>query len=446
MNAPHPDPTELATMQAAEDWRAGRPVEDPDKTKRWGFVTATPSEYLIHVRGGKIRRRSSGQGASCFKLPWDAVAIVPTTINRLRFVADQITREKVGVQVAGLAVYRIVEPEIAFRMLNFSFGERASQKLADILREMFVGAVRRHVANLTVEEVITRRKESIARELVTELAPVIEGAGRTEDDTDRGWGVVLDSVEIQDVRVQSETVFRDMQAAFRARLATQAREAELARTEEIALKEAASSRAIEQARLSAEVSMRETRAQAESRSVEVEVAEASRRAALEATAAAEQSEREHARELARVKQRAELETSQHALSRREAEMEAELARERATAATELAEAESVAAARLRERELELERRVQDLENDRQAQRHALLNDVSAARVQQLLVEKGLPALAEAFSQDIGELRITNLGGDATDPATMVTRGIGSALELLRAMVPPTRDQNSVSSE
>jgi hypothetical protein len=365
------------------------------------------------------------------------VAVVPTTINRLRFVADQITREKVGVQVTGLAVYRIVEPEIAFRMLNFSFGERASQKLADILREMFVGAVRRHVANLTVEEVITRRKESIARELVTELSPVIEGEGRTEDSTNRGWGVVLDSVEIQDVRVQSETVFRDMQAAFRAALATKAREAELARNEEIALKEAASSRAVEQARLGSEVAMREARAQAESRSVEVEITEASRRAELEARAASEQSKREHARELASIEQRSELEANQHALAQREARMEAELERERATTQAELREAESLAAARLRERELELERRAQEVENARQAQRHALLNDVSTARIQQLLVERGLPALAEAFSQEIGELRITNLGGDATDPATMVTRGIGAALELMKTVVPIT---------
>lgn len=118
-------------------------------------------------------------------------------------------------------------------------------------------------------------------------------------------------------------------------------------------------------------------------------------------------------------------------------MEAEIERERATTQAELREAESVATARLRERDLELERRTQEVENARQEQRHALLNDVSAARIQQLLVERGLPALAEAFSQEIGELRITNLGGEATDPATMVTRGIGAALELVRTMVPAT---------
>jgi hypothetical protein len=59
-------------------WRAGRPVEDPEKTKRWGLVTAKPSEYLVHCRRGRILR-TSGQGASCFKWPWDSVAIVPTS-------------------------------------------------------------------------------------------------------------------------------------------------------------------------------------------------------------------------------------------------------------------------------------------------------------------------------------------------------------------------------
>src|SRR6185436_19974264 len=115
--------------------------------KRWGFVTAKPSEYLVHVRRGKVRLRSSGQGASCFKWPWDAVAIVPTSFQRLLFRADQVTREKVGVEVVGLAVYRIAEPLIAYRVLNFSFPERAQQKLERTLIAMCVGATRRLVAN-----------------------------------------------------------------------------------------------------------------------------------------------------------------------------------------------------------------------------------------------------------------------------------------------------------
>ena len=78
-------------LREAEGWRRGRPVEDPEKLKRWGFITAKPSEYLIHMRRGKIRRRSTGQGASCFKWPWDSVAIIPTSLGRLHFTADQVS-------------------------------------------------------------------------------------------------------------------------------------------------------------------------------------------------------------------------------------------------------------------------------------------------------------------------------------------------------------------
>src|SRR5262245_23795553 len=117
----------------AEGWRAGKPVEDPDKLKRWGFVTARPSEYLVCVRRGQIDRRRSGQGARVFKWPWDSIAIVPTTLQRIEFTADQITRETIGVMVAGVAVYRIADPELAFRVLNFTFGEAANEKLATTL-------------------------------------------------------------------------------------------------------------------------------------------------------------------------------------------------------------------------------------------------------------------------------------------------------------------------
>jgi flotillin len=106
-------------------WRAGKPVEDPEKIKPWGLISAKPSEYLVHVRNGKVLHASSGQGASCFKWPRDAVAIVPTSLQQLRFHADQVTLERVGVEVTGLAVYRIADPLLAYRVLNFSYPERA---------------------------------------------------------------------------------------------------------------------------------------------------------------------------------------------------------------------------------------------------------------------------------------------------------------------------------
>ncbi|HEY1556602.1 MAG TPA: hypothetical protein VGF94_17320 [Kofleriaceae bacterium] len=35
-----------------DGWRSGKPVEDPEKLKRWGFIGAKPSEYLVCTRAG----------------------------------------------------------------------------------------------------------------------------------------------------------------------------------------------------------------------------------------------------------------------------------------------------------------------------------------------------------------------------------------------------------
>src|SRR3954471_12595395 len=170
------------TIERYQDgWRSGKPIEDPDKLKRWGYVGAKPSEYLVCTRKGEVDRKRSGQGMRIFKWPWLSVSIVPTTLQRIEFTADQVTRERVGVSVSGIAVYRIAEPLLAFRVLNFTYGEAASEKLAATIREMFIGAARRLVANLSLDECLTRRKETIAGFLMDEIAPVVGGEGALED-------------------------------------------------------------------------------------------------------------------------------------------------------------------------------------------------------------------------------------------------------------------------
>jgi len=512
-------------LHESSEWRKGKPVEDPEKMKRWGFITAKPSEYLIHVRRGKIRRKSTGQGASCFKLPWDSVAVIPTTINRLQFTADQVTLEKVGVQVTGLAVYRIAEPELTFRMLNFSYSERAQEKLGEILTEMFVGATRRLVANLKVEDAITHRKESIARELMAELVPIVEGRGRTDDSTATGWGVVIDTVEIQNVQILSDVVFKDMQARFRAELALKARMAEMESSREIATLEAAAARQIEEAKIASETATRELRAQAESRTTQIELSEGAKREQLKARAAEEQRQLAQARALAELKAQTELAEekrlreqaravaelkaqtelaeekrlreqtralaelkaqseladekgareqarligdaraktqleqekaqqaeairlaqlarekkyteaerqlleARQATAQREAQLAAELALSKAKATAELRDLESAAATKIRERDLQLEKLAGDVKAAVARAAKEVENLVSDDRIRMALVETGLPALAGAFAQKFGEVKITAFG-DGADPSAMVARGIGEVLDLAR---------------
>jgi flotillin len=386
-------------VRETEGWRVGKPVEDPEKMKRWGFVTAKPSEFLVHVRRGRVMAKTSGQGATCFKWPNDAVAIVPTSLQRLQFTADQVTLEKVGVEVVGLAVYRIADPLLAYRVLNFSYPERAQEKLEETLTSMFVGATRRLVANLPVEDCLQKRKSALAEELLREIAPVVAGNGRPEDTADGGWGVVIDTIEIQEVRVLSEKVFAAMQAPYRTALDKRAREAKALADKDVAEREAECARRIAEAKMQSEAAIALQRAENARKESESQTALSVRRTelqAVEAEAAVSAFERkaaamEKAAELARreVEQRAEV---------RRIEMEIALAEGRARAAVEM--------------ELALS-----------AQKKA---DADA----RLIVAQKLPELAEVMGKKIGEVRITQLDGDG-NPFAHLAQSVTAVLDLAR---------------
>ncbi|MFH1809051.1 MAG: hypothetical protein ABIJ09_09925 [Pseudomonadota bacterium] len=482
-----------ATLTVVEDenvdryeggWRAGKPVEDPEKLKRWGFVTAKPSEYLICIKRGKIHRRSSGQGARVFKWPWESVSIVPTTLQRVEFVADQITRERVGVQVTGIAVYRITDPEIAFKVLNFSFGERAGEKLRETLREMFIGAARRLVANLALDDCLMKRKEAIATFLMQEIAPVVSGRGSPEDTTDRGWGVVIDTIEIQDVKVKSEQVFNNMQAAYRAELSARAARAELDRERELAERQADNQRRIAEAEIESARQTRLLRAHAEAEAALAESTEQMRAEHARAQVVAAEMERREAHERRRIE-------VDEALALRHAErneavqrlaQEQERQRELAHIAADEEKRRRAADAELRALAAESQlaeqahiATVQRLEQERQRERFTLESQLAArdaearvdatlrrqeaatcriehsvdvehargrAEVERLLADdrvlselagKGLPAIAEAFAQSIGTVHYTHLGGgDDAGPSMMIGSAIAQVLAVARS--------------
>ena len=412
--------TQLASaggMERENDgWRAGRPVEDPAKTKRWGFVAAKPSEFLVHCRRGRVLK-TSGQGATCFKWAWDSVAVVPTSFQKVGFVADQITLERVGVGIKGMAVYRIAEPLLAYRVLNFSYPERAQEKLEETLTDMLMGATRRLVANLTVDQCLQKRKAALADELLRELAPVLGGDGRPDDATDRGWGVVLDTVEIQEVRVLSDRVFDAMQAPFRAALERQSREARAEAEKRGALAEAAARREVHEATIEADASLRARQAEVALREEEARAREAQRR--IELAFETERSRVEDARaRQALLADEAQAGIDAHDTVLRGRELEAARARVAWLAEDERRRAGAQVGLEVGRAEAEV------------ARARAQAEAESAAARARLTVAHKLPELAAAVGARYGEINITQIGsGDS--PFSSITQAVASLLTLAR---------------
>lgn len=489
------DPNSKSIGRYQEGWRAGKPVEDPEKLKRWGFITAKPSEYLVYVNQGRIDMRKSGQGQRVWKWPWSSVAIVPTSLQQIDFVADQVTRERVGVSVSGVAVFRIVQPEIAFRVLNFTYGESAKEKLSQTLREMFIGAARRLIANLTLEQCLQNRKESIARFLMEEITPVVSGSGRGEDTTDQGWGVVIDTIEIQDVKILSRQVFEHLQAPYRAEIAMKAEMAELERQRSVAERRSMTERQSAEATILAQRETRILKARSEAEAAESESAEALRAEQAKARVASDDLARKEAlsrkrvaveegiamqttesnaslerrrqqikqeQEMAQLKLQEEKRVTSAQVELRALHSEAELAEQAHQA--DMRKQEQLAARRAiaqgaelslaqKKAEYEAEQRkeriaLEKLEGEAEVSRQRALAEVEQmlmqGRVLRDLVTQGLPHIAAAFKQNFGPIHYTHVGqGSDAGPLGMIGGAMTQVLAVAKSfgldpakLVPP----------
>jgi hypothetical protein len=255
---------------------------------------------------------------------------------------------------------------------------------------MFVGAARRLVANLSLEECLTRRKEAIAGYLMQEISPVVGGEGSPHDTTSKGWGVVIDTIEIQSVRIESQQVFAHLQAPYRAEIAARAELADVERRREVA------------------------RVEAERAMQEIALGEQARLA----RAAAEVAAIEHGRQTQLARQAAEL----------------EVARKQADLAIELRNRDAEAKEHENQLEAVHQRRMADIEQ--------LL---AQGRLLHNLVTHGLPQIAQALSQTFGTVNYTQIGDGGTGgPLQAVPAALAQLLAIARSFgleIPRARDSD-----
>ena len=254
--------------------------------KRLGYIIASPAEFALHRRFGKTRR--AGRGLGFFKLPLiDRYYLIPATAQSVSFAADQITAENQGVEVAGFAVWKVGDPEKASASFDFTHPAAALAVIGGNLKNVVESAIRHQAANMTMNDVLRKRGTIILR-LKEELAYIAEQ-----------WGLVIETVEIKNVRVLSAQLFTQMQARFRdatrlesemSGLETERQLAgyQLAQREEIAVKEREfqlreleRGAEVERVKIATEKALKEVRLEGETDTVRVERALHDARAVLE---------------------------------------------------------------------------------------------------------------------------------------------------------------------
>jgi hypothetical protein len=174
----------------------------PRPLNRIGLVAASPAEYLVLQRRGRLR--FPGRGAAAWVVPGlDRAYLIPSTVQSAAFLADQITVENQGVEIGGFALWSVTDPARAIEAVDFNDPAVGLERLGEQLRAVLEAAIRREVANLTLEQVLRQRAAMIDL-LGDELSAIAER-----------WGLAIAAVEIRSVQVLSKQLFENMQAKYR---------------------------------------------------------------------------------------------------------------------------------------------------------------------------------------------------------------------------------------
>ena len=167
------------------------------------WVQADLNEWVVITRGGKLVQ--AGIGLSCFRTPFDSVAIFPSKLTKVEVQTQQITQEMQGVQVNSMLEWCVdrdgIGPVRAFQMLGLIGGNfnNANQTLRDLTSAI----VRHQIANASIDQLIKER-DAIRQAIIDDIT-----------EQAKGWGVHLATVEITDVRILSGSLFNNLQTQFR---------------------------------------------------------------------------------------------------------------------------------------------------------------------------------------------------------------------------------------
>jgi regulator of protease activity HflC (stomatin/prohibitin superfamily) len=376
--------------------------DDARLTKWWGTVTAYPHEYLIHFRRGQFNARNSGQGASCFKWPGDTVFVIPTSLKEIIFQANQLSVDNVDVRIRGMAIYRISDPLKIYTMLNFSNRQRAEEKLARMIGDLCRSIAKWLVANMGIEECLRKRKEDIAEALKKEISLVVS-------DQEKGWGVEIVTIDIQDVYIQDNEIFNAIQNIFKT---SKLREAQI---NQLALKQDLDIQTLQQ----------DTALASHRKAKELETARSDAEVAKEKIRLAQENdERQFARERSKSEQ-------EEALRNYRQQQELDRERQNLLLAAEKERQQMVLDGERIQTRIEMERANNQLEVDYLRQKTEVENNMSAVGLEKAFIEKALPEIAQALAKSMENSRMTIFQGDGQEGGTPFKFILSELMTILR---------------
>ena len=457
--------------------------DDPRLKKRWGYIAALPSEYLIHFRKGRINEKTSGQGAGCFKWWNDTTFIIPTSLKEILFEANQLTKDNVDVRLRGMAVYRINDPLRIYKLINFSHRQSAEEKLARMIGDDMCRSTSKWlVANMNVDECIRKRKEDIADALKQEVSHVVA-------DSQNGWGVEIVTIDIQDVYIQDEEIFDALQMMFKTEKMRESQLAQMETERDLEMRKLEQERELAESRKSTELNKARIETELQNQKMEMKKNLEVKRLEQER----ELAEHQKTTELHKAENQAEIQKHQMEMQKnfevKKLEQERELAEHQKT--TEVNKAKNEA--ELKDEKIRLSKQNEEkqfaLDRYRVEQNEAIVqyklaqevareqqkiqltlektqkeveaqnlvhkegaralkeriqaeNSISPLSLEKYFVEKALPAIAESMAQTMKDVKITMFQQDGAGKGTPFNFILTELLQIFRERMEPLRHKET----
>lgn len=199
------------------------------------FIKASPSEYLVVGHGGKITNH--GIAAHVFIWPGWSYVRVPSIQQEALFEMTQESQDGIPLRFKGIVIFRVVNPEVATRLFNFS-DPSGLQELRGQISHICLGELRAIVSQMTMKQCIEERKTTLTDAIKHTLQEVI-------DEPEKGWGIALDVVQVAQVFIVDNELRRQLEAEVRNEIKSKSERAELQAQEAIKLAKIVSERRVQ---------------------------------------------------------------------------------------------------------------------------------------------------------------------------------------------------------
>lgn len=201
-----------------------------------------PGEYLVVARRGRLVNR--GEAANAYLLPGTAWVKVPGTQLEAAFEMTQETKDGIPLRFKGIVIWRILRPEVAATLFDFSRGEGAST-ISVLLTQSSLGELRDLVSRMTMLECIEQRKTTMTEAVRAALEGLVGKDGE-------GWGISIEVVQVAQVYIVDPGLRLQLEAGTRNEIKVMSERAELQAQEAVKLAVISSERRIQEEALQTE--------------------------------------------------------------------------------------------------------------------------------------------------------------------------------------------------